>query len=121
MKQTITLVERGLQLAALFVFLASEGCGILSSNSATIKGRVRFSDNPATGYSGVTVRTDYVSTISDKDGSFSLEGKFMGSSEQVALVFEKTGYVQVQRTVQLDETKDGSTVVDIGTIILNKR
>jgi len=107
----------------LFAIALATGmsCASLLVDEAKIVGKVKLSDNPATGNGGVVVSTELVSALTDKNGSFELVGDVM-SEFTTELRFQKTHYKETVITVDIPypSDSDSSILVDIGTVTLER-
>ncbi|MBI5370790.1 MAG: TonB-dependent receptor [Sphingobacteriales bacterium] len=95
-------------LLIISIFLLS-GAAVFAQ-SAKITGKVSTSEN-GTPLPGVTVKNGKASTVTDKDGAFSLS-----ASKGSVLTFSHTGYEEMQVTVGDNHDLAVSLVVKVGTL-----
>jgi len=105
----------------MIVAFFAAGCATIFSNNVHIKGKVRLSDNPVSGHGGVRVSTDLVSTVSQSDGSFTIEGSIEYDEESFYMLFEKAGYRSVEKLVTAKKPEKSKDIdIDLGTVTLSK-
>ena len=114
-----------LLILLLYIALYFDGCAnLLRVDDVAIVGRVKLSDNPSSGYGGITVSTENESTTTDREGKFRIEGSIF-ANVTIIVYFEKSGYAT--KHVEIDDgdfeffsEKYPPYICDLGDIILTK-
>ena len=109
-------------LIILAMILNLFNCAGLLIDEASIKGKVKLSDNPSYGHGGVLVSCGRIITTTDSDGSFELIGDVL---DEITLdvKFQKSHYIE--KIIKVDvpypaESDKGNIDVDVGTVILER-
>ena len=102
------------------LLIVGMNCGTILNHETTISGTVVLSDNPSTGHGDVLVAAELITTITDKDGAFVLEGNVL-SEGSIKIEFTKENYRPHTIKVDIEYPESGKSVsVDVGTIELER-